>query len=525
MLNERQSGKLRLCLILLITALVAFVACTVIGTLMIRGAKKVPAEIDIPGSVVESDGALRDFRDLYRQYLGNGEFPGTVSTDSLGLGTEEPDLSALRSGVSDFTWQLDKAEAILNGLRQEAEEASRAEGAQPVSVDTLLTDMLNGRKTQVRISDADGNYLRSYTDRDLEDALRYLGLSTKTAPAAAIPAAVISDGTGAGADATPAPAPAAPVITETTVSQRLREVRAKVNAAQKRLESLDARTAMLNRDWDTLTQYSLGLALPPDWLAQNTNTFGDASWVRGQRYTWDRMDELLTEAAKTAPLTDDGTGALTADRIEQLRASLGERPEIETAPIWWDIAMYCAVTLTLATAWLALHAAEKGRKLAAVIWASFFALLSLPLAVSRAWMNIDILRSTSFDWQPLAGAAGYALAALLILAFYGYAYTAHRVKSRKLALGMLLAGLLAIVALAARDIMPILNVSGRGAAISGSARLAFILVSGGRLLLWMLTIAAIILGVRRSDDRRPASEPSMFPALDAYRVNLRKERA
>ena len=45
------------------------------------------------------------------------------------------------------------------------------------------------------------------------------------------------------------------------------------------------------------------------------------------------------------------------------------------------------------------------------------------------------------------------------------------------------------------------------------------------VVLWVLTIAAIILGVRRSDDRRPASEPSMFPALDAYRVNLRKERA
>ena len=94
-----------------------------------------------------------------------------------------------------------------------------------------------------------------------------------------------------------------------------------------------------------------------------------------------------------------------------------------------------------------------------------------------------------------------------------------------LALAALILGLVTILGLAVRNVMPALHVLGRGDVLSTQAALAFLLLNAGRLLLWALTALALMLGVRRSREERPAAEPSMFPALDAYRVSLRKERA
>ena len=64
MLNERQHGKLRLCLILLAVAALCCAACTVAAMLMTGGATKVPVTVAPSEDLPETDGALRAFSDL-----------------------------------------------------------------------------------------------------------------------------------------------------------------------------------------------------------------------------------------------------------------------------------------------------------------------------------------------------------------------------------------------------------------------------------------------------------------------------
>lgn len=454
MLNEKQSGKLRLCLILLITAAVCFVACTVIGTIMAQRAQKVPATIPADESDLVSDAALKAFTDLYRSYSGDETFPKS--------------LSAYRAALSSYGETLETIKIRMAGYREQAERANDglASGESRVTVESLMA--------------ADSRFVTYY--------LPYLGLGS-TASQWSL------QGDDAGDEETTAQAPM--TVTETAVSTALNSRIDIADKAQKTLDQLSVRNEMLNLDWSVLIQARLGLPLPPDARINGE----DAQSVERQ-YEWDALK--LDNDPETEPN--------------------GDRPEVKTGSILWTVALCAAVALALAASWLALRFAEKGRKLEGVICASLFTLLALPLAVIRLWAHINLLRA-GFDWQPLAGAVGYGAALLFILLFYGYAYTAHRVKSRKLFTASLILGIVAILALAVRSGMPVLALMGRSGILSGTASLAFILLNAGRLLLWMLTILALALGMRRSSEKSPAAEPSMYPVLDAYRVNLRKERA
>lgn len=468
MLNERQSGKLRLCLILLITAAVTFAACTAIGTLMARNAKKVPLSIPIPADVLE-DRALRNFTDKYRANLGDEEFPQSVEQFFDALGSYRSTLASMRTTLESLRAQAEKANANL------------AEGQELVTVEQLI-------ERDSRFSSL---------------CRQFLGLQPETAaPAAKAEAAeevMLDDEESAAPTPTPAPTPAP--MTADRVETALREMTAITDAANRTFAKSVARTELVNLDWAAVIEARLGLPVPPDWMTRDTNRlFDDQRYERTQQLEWD-----LAEA-------------------DPEREPVGDRPEVKAAPVWWSVIFGTAVLLGLAALWFALRFAEKGKKLGAVLCASCFALLALPLAVVRLWAHIDIVRSC-FDWQSMAGVVGYVAAALLIIAFYAYAYTAHRAKSRKLALAVLALGALTVIGLGVRNVMPILAVMKRSDILTGDASLAFILLNAGRLLLWLFAAAAIVLGVRRSDDRAPAAEPSMFPALDAYRVSLRKERA
>ena len=276
-------------------------------------------------------------------------------------------------------------------------------------------------------------------------------------------------------------------------------------------------------DWYTLLQAKIGEPLPPDQLAQvtvealagreldeaglATRMFVGSSVIPdsvlekmnlvSQQYAWDTAEDTPVE----------------------------DRPEIKASIVGVILEMLIVVA-ALVGAYFGLRFAENGRKLAAVAFGSLFAVPALGLAIVRIWEHISLLIAAKvFDWLTLVGLTGYVMAALLIIAFYIYTYTAHRVKSLALWILALIFGIIAALCIGARTVFPVLSVMGMTETISAEAMLAFILLGVARLMLWLLTILALIFGMRRVCDREFNAGRSMFRALDAYRVNLRKERA
>lgn len=283
------------------------------------------------------------------------------------------------------------------------------------------------------------------------------------------------------------------------------------------------RQALTVYDWYTLLQAKIGEPLPPDQLAQAA-----AEAIAGR--------QLDTAGAATRLLV--GRSVIPQRVIDKLNLADGQyawdtaettpledRPEIK-APVTGTVIELALVVAVLAGAYFALRFAETGRKLAAVAFGSLFAVPALALAIVRIWEHVALLTAgKAFEWLTLVGLAGYVFAALLIIAFYIYTYTAHRVKSRALWITALVFGIIAVLCIGARTVFPVLTVMGLTETIGAEAMLAFILFGAARLLLWLLTVLTLIFGMRRVSDREANAGRSMFPALEAYRVNLRKERA
>ena len=476
MLNERQRGKLRLCLILLAAAALCFAACTAAALIMMGGATKVPVSITPAGDLPATDAALKAFAERYRAYA------ETDDGEELSLDQVRQQLNA--EGYTTFARKIRDIRERLTAL------AGQLEAGDPKNAGLTMDDLV---MQDSRLQTTDNR--------------RVLGLAVRT-----------QEG-----EASPNP------MTHTQVESRLQELERILNNARASLVRSDMRTAMINLDWDAMTQARIGLMLPPDWLSQRDGSLGFSaqSGVRDAQLAWDLSRESLEEQSRE--MADEyAAGTSRTDPaawLEDQMARLGERPELEHASFWWTVAYAFAILLGLAALWFSLLFAERGAKLYAVLCASLFALLALPAAVARMWQHIEILRAYGrLDWQVLTGAAGYGLATLLIMAFYGYAWTARKAKFRWLALAVLIAGCLACAALAVRNVMPAVALMGRGDILFGGVSAAFLLMNAGRLLLWALAIAAVIIGVRRVSDEAPATEPSMFPDLDAYRVNLRKGR-
>ena len=294
-------------------------------------------------------------------------------------------------------------------------------------------------------------------------------------------------------------------------------------AAEKTVNKRRMRLTLASFDWYALLQAKIGEPLPPDQFAQVT-----AETLNGR--------------------TDGGNGPLSMlftgtyfvsysaqEKYEQIVAQYDwdvaenepsyDRPVIK-APVWKTCVEVLLVLLALAGAYFALRFAETGRKLASVACGSVFVILGGGLAIVRFWEHLNVLLGfKTLEWQTLTGAAGYGAAILVVILFCVYTFLAHRAKPKALWLAALILGAIACLCLAARNVMPILTVMKQTSRMSSEASLAFILMNAGRLLLWVLTILGAAFGMRRVSDRGLNPVGTMFPALEAYRVNLRKERA
>ena len=296
-----------------------------------------------------------------------------------------------------------------------------------------------------------------------------------------------------------------------------------VKAAEKTVSKSRMRQTLAAFDWYALLQAKIGEPLPPDQFAQVT-----AETLNGR--------------------TEDGNGLLSMaftgsyfisysarEKYDQVAQQYDwdvaenepsyDRPVIK-APVWKTCVEVLLVLLALAGAYFALRFAETGRKLASVACGSVFVILGGGLAIVRFWEHLNVLLGfKTLEWQTLTGAAGYGAAILVVILFCVYTFLAHRAKPKALWLAALILGAIACLCLAARNVMPILTVMKQTSRMSSEASLAFILMNAGRLLLWVLTILGAVFGMRRVSDRGLNPVGTMFPALEAYRVNLRKERA
>ena len=294
-------------------------------------------------------------------------------------------------------------------------------------------------------------------------------------------------------------------------------------AAEKTVNKRRMRQTLAAFDWYALLQAKIGEPLPPDMFAQVGSEMLNGRSEDGSG----PLSRAFVGSHFISPSAQEKYDQVAQQYdwdVAENEPSY-DRPVIK-APVWKTCVEVLLVLLALAGAYFALRFAETGRKLASVTCGSVFVILGGGLAIVRFWEHLNVLLAyKTLEWQTLTGVAGYGAAILVVIAFCVYTFLAHRAKPKGLWLAALILGVIACLCLAARSVMPILTVMRQTSRMSSEASLAFILMNAGRLLLWVLTILGVVFGMRRVSDRGLNPVGTMFPALEAYRVNLRKERA